>query len=155
MNPKKFIIAMAIATVFLAPAITAAKGVVTPKIYAFGFAASFNDTIVHFTEVHPIDSAWIDNKDQFLMGREQYSNMMRDYLSQQGMPHRTCIVVFDKKPERLQKKYLKMKKLYTDVKKGVNHNEVRIINANDFRFHAVDMQPEPAEAEVAKPEETE
>lgn len=116
-----------------------AKGVLTPKMYMFGFAASFNDTIVHFTDIQAVDSVWVDDKSHFLMGREHYSNMLRDYLKDQQMPNRTCIVVYDKDLNKLQKKYLKMKKLYVGTKKVKTNNDIRMIPVSDFRFTSVDM----------------
>ena len=43
-----------------------AKIVCVPKLYAFGFSASFNDSIVYFTDIQEIDSAWINDKTDFL-----------------------------------------------------------------------------------------
>ena len=45
-----------------------AKHVVVPKMYMFGFAASFNDTIVHFTNVIEVDSVWMESKKQIPPG---------------------------------------------------------------------------------------
>ena len=36
------------------PADAMAKNKCVPKIYAFGFAASFNDSTVYFTEIHEV-----------------------------------------------------------------------------------------------------
>ena len=44
-----------------------AKNEIAPQMYMFGFAASFNDTIVHFTEIQQVDSTWINQK-KFLLG---------------------------------------------------------------------------------------
>ena len=41
-------------------------------VYVFGIAASFNDTIVYYTEVQLLDSVLLD-KDGFLPDREVYS----------------------------------------------------------------------------------
>ena len=60
---------------------TSAKKVQVPKMYIFGFAASFNDTIVHFTKVQELDSAWIDSKNKFMQSRELYSYQFRDFLT--------------------------------------------------------------------------
>ena len=67
--------------------------------------------------------------------------MLRNYLDQQlQMPHRTCIVIFDKNLKRVQKKYLKMKKLYTaEGKKVKNHNDIRMIATSEFQFKAPDI----------------
>ena len=138
MKLYKYAIAAALVTAALIPATTAAKGVAAEKVYMFGFAASFNDTIVHFTEIQPLDSAWTDTKTGFLLGREHYSNALRAYLAERNMPHRTCIVISDQKLSRLQKRYLKMKKLYEGNKKQKNHNDIRTIALSDFLFKPLD-----------------
>lgn len=135
-----------------------AKGVVVPKTYMFGFAASFNDTIVHFTDIQTVDSAWIDSKTKFLMARQQYAAKLRDYLSSQQLPHRTCVVFYDQKLDKLQKKYIKMKKMYSDPgKKARNRNDVRDITASEFRFTTIDMAPylEPEETQQPESQKTE
>lgn len=146
MKIPQYIIGAALAVAVLCPTNTQAKGSETQQIHMFGFAASFNDTIVHFTNIQTIDSAWIDRKSDFLLGRQLYSNMLRDYLDKNKMPHRTCIVVYDKSLKKLQKKYLKMRKLYlgTDKKgkKNKNRNIVKDIVESDFKFTAVNMNPE-------------
>ena len=80
MKLQRYIIAAAFVMAALLPATVQAKGAVAQRIHIFGFAASFNDTIVHFTNIQTIDSAWVDSKTNFLMGRQLYSTMLRDYL---------------------------------------------------------------------------
>lgn len=153
MKLYKYVIAAAIIIAAIIPTTTAAKGVVAEKVYMFGFAASFNDTIVHFTEIQPLDSVYLDSKTDFLLGREQYSNALRSYLADKGMPHRTCVVIYDKKLSRLQKRYLKMQKLYASNKKQKNRNDIRTIAASDFQFKPIDKNwfVEEETAEVQKP----
>ena len=90
----KYILLVAIAAL-LATTMTAKKQSVQ-KIYIYGMAATFTDTIVYFTPIQEVDSAWVDAKTTFLQGRENYSYQLREYLTSQQMPHRTCIVVFNK-----------------------------------------------------------
>ncbi len=125
---------------FICTATTAnAKKVVVPKMYVFGVAASFNDTIVHFTEIQEVDSAWVDKKTKFLAGRDNYSYQLRDYLEQQQqMPNRTCIVFYNKQRTKLEKKYLKMKHLYMPGKDNKVHFDLRHLNRGDFKFKAYD-----------------
>ena len=141
MKLQRIILAALLIVAAIVPAAMTAKNVKLPKVYMFGFAASFNDTIVHFTDVQAVDSVWMDSKTHFLLGRENYSNMLRNYLDQQlQMPHRTCIVIFDKNLKRVQKKYLKMKKLYAaEGKKVKNHNDIRMIATSEFQFKAPDI----------------
>lgn len=121
---------------------TSAKKVQVPKMYIFGFAASFNDTIVHFTNVQEIDSAWIETKGNFLQGRNLYSLELRNHLKYKGIENRTCIVVANKKRSKLEKQYLKMKKLYTQSKDGKQHYDIRYIDNQDFQFRTIDMSDE-------------
>lgn len=110
------------------------------KIYIFGMAASFTDTIVHFTPIQEVDSAWMDRKGKFLLGREEYSYQLRDYLAAQlEMPRRTCLVVYGVKRKKVEKKYSRMMRLYTSPAKEARHYDVRHIENADFRFLAVDM----------------
>ena len=129
-----------------------AKVVCVPKVYMFGLAASFNDSIVHMTEIQSVDSAWLDAKNEILLGREQYSYQIRNYLNNNDMEGRTCIVFFDRKLSRLQKKYLKVKKLYigNPKKKVYSHNDVRILTQSDFSFNSVNMESMVPEYEANK-----
>jgi hypothetical protein len=141
MKLKRYMIAAALIMAALLPATAKEKGNNTQRVYMFGFAASFNDSIVHFTEIHPVDSVVLNKKTNFLEGRESYSSQLRNYMTQQmQMPYRTCVVFYDRKAGRLQKTYLKMKRLYTPERKGQSsHNDVRTIGTDEFRFKAVDM----------------
>ena len=80
MKLQRIILAALLIVAAIVPAAMTAKNVKLPKVYMFGFAASFNDTIVHFTDVQAVDSVWMDSKTHFLLGRENYSNMLRNYL---------------------------------------------------------------------------
>lgn len=120
----------------------------TPKMYMFGLVASFNDSIVHFTDIQEVENVWVHYKTKFLAGREHYSNQLRDYMtSQLQMPNRTCVVVYNKNRQKLEKEYLKMKRIYTTGKKKTkknkeqmeNHNDVRMISISEFKFQPVDM----------------
>ena len=49
------------------------------QVYAFGVAASFNDTIVYYTEIQMLDSVVLDKRG-FLPQRELYSYQLKNYL---------------------------------------------------------------------------
>jgi len=129
-----------------------AKDVITPKMYMFGFAASFSDTIVHFTDIQQVDSVWIDKKTKFLIGRENYSYQLRNHLSNQQLDRRTCVVIFDIDRSKLEKKLLKMRKQYGPDKNGAIHYDVRILPQSDFHFKTVSyaVEMETAESQPAK-----
>ena len=104
-----------------------------PKIYAFGFAASFNDSTVYFTDIQEIDSAWINDKNDFLIIRDNYSYQLKNYLSGIGLEHRTCVISFALERKDVVKKYNKMKSKY--VKAG--NFIIKGIDKADFQFSAI------------------
>ena len=73
------VVLMAVATTERAEA----KRVVVPKMYIYGFAASFTDTVVYFTNVMEVDSAWYETKSKFLLGRNLYSRQLRNFLEKE------------------------------------------------------------------------
>lgn len=134
-----------------------AKNGVVPKMYMFGFAASFSDSIVHFTDVQELKDVWIDTKTDFLLGRDGYSYQLRDYLAGKNMGHRTCVVVFNKSRKKLEKELQKMKELYGPAKDGKQYYDVRHLSPSDFSFKTISFQVEesdgaPAAGETAKQE---
>jgi hypothetical protein len=50
--------------------------------------------------------------------------------------------VANKKRSKLEKQYLKMKKLYTQSKDGKQHYDIRYIDNQDFQFRTIDMSDE-------------
>ena len=142
MKLQRYIAIAAFILAAMIPTTSQAKGTAPQRVYMFGFAASFNDTIVHFTNIQTIDSVWIEGKTGFLLGRHLYSTMLRDYLDKNQMPYRTCVVFYNKNLKKLQKKYIKMKKLYLGIGKKVkNRNNVKDIVEGDFRFTAFNYNP--------------
>jgi hypothetical protein len=128
-----------------------AKNIVEKKAYMFGFSASFNDSIVYFTNIQEIDSVWFSQKKSLLAGRSSYSMQLRNYCTDKlNEAHRTCIVIGDKKRKKVEKKYEKMKKMYTQNKKTTY--DVRFIPEEDFKFVAVDMSQSESQETAPKPE---
>ncbi|MGN0282292.1 MAG: hypothetical protein ACI4B3_08335 [Prevotella sp.] len=129
-----------------------AKVKMVPKVYVFGFSASFKNAIIYITNVQEVDSAWVDTKTKFLCGRDQYSAQLKDHLTATSNdPHRTCVVMFSTKKNKLEKKYMKLKKMYAEKVKGKDGYEVHFIDNKDFYFSAVDMSPYLEELNVEKP----
>ena len=138
---KKYIIA-ALCMMMVGIGTASAKKEKVGKMYMFGMAAAFTDTIVHFTNIQTVDSVWIDTKSHFLQNREMYSYQLREFLrNKQQAPNRTCIVFYSTKREKLEKKYQRMKRLYGKDKRGVEHFDIRYIMDSDFKFQSV-MQEE-------------
>lgn len=106
-------------------------------IYIFGTSASFNDSVVYITEIQIVDSAWIDEKTDFLVKRAEYSNQLNSYFIRQGMPTRTCFVTFATKEKAILKKMVKMRKKFNGSKKHPKHYDIRLIDEEEFKFYAV------------------
>lgn len=115
-----------------------------PKLYAFGFAASFNDSTVYFTDIQEIDSAWINDKNDFLVSRDNYSYQLKNYFTSLGLEHRTCVISFALKRKDIEKKYQKMKNKYV---KASNY-DIKSVSTNDFHFTAI--KPDNYEIEAAQ-----
>ena len=115
-----------------------AKKVVVPKMYVFGVAASFNDTIVHFTDIQEVDSVWIMPHKKLLAGKSNYSYQLRNFCADSlGLKNRTVVIVSSLKRKDVEKKYAKMKKDY--IEKRAGQYDVHFIDASEFRFTSVNM----------------
>ena len=111
---------------------TNAKKVVTPRMYIFGMAASFNDSTVYFTNVQELNNVWVEKRHKELDVRQLYSMQLRDYLNNQKIQNRTCIVIANEKRSKLEKKFLKLRKLYTQSKDGKVHFDVKYLGDQDI-----------------------
>ena len=106
------------------------------KVYMYGFAASFNDSTVYFTSLQEIDSVYIDSKTKFLYSRDNYSYLLRDYLSAHGAENYTCTTVFALNRKAAEKKYAKLRKRYTQGGKYT----VKDLSKTDFFFVPIKEQ---------------
>ncbi len=108
-------------------------------VYLYGFAASFNDSTVYFTEIQQMDSAYVDSKTKFLYSRSNYSYQLHDYLVAQGIKTPTCITSFALNRKDAEKKYLALRKRYL----GGGHYDIRYLKESDFRFLPIKPESEP------------
>ncbi len=141
---KRNVVIVFAITLLMCAFTASAKNKVVPKIYVFGLSASFNDSIVYFTEIQEIDSAWINDKNNFLLHRNNYSYQLRDYFIEKGQPNRTCITSYALNRKDIEKKYLEMKSLYSNDLKGKKKNkkkvrnyDIKLLTLNDFKYEVV------------------
>lgn len=113
-----------------------AKQKVEPR-YLFGFSASFADSTVYFTDIQKVDSAWVDTKTKFLLGREEYAGQLKRHFASMSLPNRTCVVLFAKDLKQAEKKLKKLKETYTVKAKG--GYDVKYMTKADFEFTPVYM----------------
>lgn len=105
------------------------------NIYMFGFSASFSDSTVYFTDIQVLDSAWVDEKTGYLEHRNLYSQQLKDYLAASMQANRVCVVMYALTKKEAEKKYLKMKRIYS--KNADAPYDIRYLSENDFRFTRV------------------
>ena len=106
-------------------------------LYIFGTATSFNDSLVYITDIQIIDSAWIDDKNGFLLKRNEYSNQLRNHFTRQGQSSRTCQVTFATNEKDILKKYANLRKKLAGTKKHPTHADIREIDEEEFTFSSV------------------
>lgn len=105
-------------------------------IYIFGTSASFIDSVVYITEIQIIDSAWVEDKTDFLVKRANYTYQLNNYFARKGMPTRTCFVTFATSEKDILKKMAKLRKKLNGTKKHPKHFDIRLIDEEEFKFHA-------------------
>lgn len=110
------------------------------KLYAYGFAASFNDSTVYITDIMELDSAWIDVKTGFLYSRENYSYQLKQHLITQGVKSPTCIISFSAKRKDAEKKYMKLRKKYTKV---AGQYTIKPVTEQEFKFNCISAIGDP------------
>jgi hypothetical protein len=88
-------------------------------VYAFGVGASFNDTVVYFTNIQVLDSVQLD-KEGFLPKRELYAYQLKNYLDYDlKSPNYTCMIYFNKDKAKLSKEQAKLQTRYKKAKLAI------------------------------------
>ncbi len=108
-------------------------------LYVYGISISFNDSIIHLTDIMQLDSAWIDASSGFLYARSSYAYQLKSYLQEQGIDNPTCVISFAEKRKDVEKKYVKLRKRL--LKKDTEYL-VKYIPITDFSFEAVSAKDE-------------
>ena len=103
------------------------------KAYLFGFASSFNESTVYFTEIQQLDSVYIESKTRFLYSRDNYSNQLREHLQQEGVNTPTCVTCFALNKKDIEKKYARLRKKYAANGKFI----VKEVKQPGFRYEAI------------------
>ena len=100
------------------------------QVYAFGIAASFNDSVVYCTEIQVLDSVELD-KNGFLPKRELYTYQLKNHLEyEMKKPDYTCMIYFSESKGKLEKEAAKVKGKY---KKG-NGQILQTVSPAEFTF---------------------
>lgn len=102
-------------------------------VYAFGFGTSFNDSTVYLSAIQILPEAQIQKKTGFLENRASYTLQMKRYLESNYVGHETCVLFFSTKKEKLEKKYIKVRRQAQRNKQQT----VRELPSEEFRFSAL------------------
>ena len=82
-------------------------------VYIFGFAESFADSLGYITDVQYLETAYIDTKTKFLIGRNMYSVQLQQFLQQNtDCKSPVTSIFFGEKKEKLVKKQLSLRNKY-------------------------------------------
>ena len=129
-----------------------AKGYQPAKLYMFGFAASFNDSTVFFTDIQEVNAYVKNDRNHFLADRSVYSYQLCSYLQTTGRSlHPTCVTMYATTRKEAEKKYARLKKKYMPIlkgkAKGTNRYFIETIPVSEFTYTV----SEPVEQEVTQP----
>lgn len=145
------------AGLLLVTSMASAKGSAKHTVYMFGFSASFNDSIVYFTNIQALDGYITNDRNHFLINRDQYSYQLRNYFENRGQLHRTCITIYATDKKAAEKKYQKLIEKYTV--KSKNKFDVMYLTDNDFKYETVSadngtvfVDPEEGERAAKRPD---
>lgn len=98
-------------------------------VYAFGVAASFNDSVVYYTDIQVLDSVKLDING-FLPHRDLYSYQLKNYIEYSvNKPNYTCMIYFSKNRSKLEKTVTKLKTKY-----GKSASSMQLIAPDQFSF---------------------
>lgn len=123
------------------------------KVYMFGFAATFNDSTVYFTDIQTVNDAWVyEKRRDFLVNRNEYSYQLRKFLQSLNIGTPTCVTIYAFSEKEINKKYAQLRKRYEGKKRKVKYLVVNL-PAGAFAYQSVDpsvgrvvINPEEAEA---------
>lgn len=101
------------------------------RIYMFGYAISYVDSVAYMTDMQRMDSAYVHNDNGFLCDRALYATQLRNHMEQAlGLRNTTCVVFFDKNEAKLSKKFLKIR----DIQREKEELPLRVLDAGTFAF---------------------
>ena len=92
--------------------------------------ASFNDSIVYYTDIQVLDSVELD-KNGFLPKRDLYTYQLKNYLEYNlKKPDYTCMIYFSENRKKLEKEAVKVKGKYKKSKNMV----LQVVKPEAFTF---------------------
>lgn len=104
------------------------------KVYLFGMAASFNDSVAYCTTVQVVDS--VELVKGLLPQREAYAYQMKSFIEAvMGKENFTCMIYFSENKAKLEKEAAKVMNKYT------KSNTLKALADEEFAFHKPADEP--------------
>ncbi len=124
--------------VFIFSAGTASGQKQDTPIYAFGYCTCIGDSVAYVSAIQVLPGAVLNKKTDFLENINLYSNEMERSMRSRYGKHFTAAVFFSDKKEKIEKKYVKLRKrIINNKKKGLRLVEMP---ATDFQFTQIVQQ---------------
>lgn len=123
------------------------------NIFVFGVSTSFEDSTVYLTDIQEIPNVLMDSKTNFIYDIRNYSYQLNTYMEGIGEKDRVCVMEYALKRKDIEKKYLKLKKRYSNAKNGVY--TIKYLTPSDFKYEVVEVAEEMVEPEVQQPQKPE
>lgn len=80
-------------------------------VYIMGVSHAFNDSVVYFTEIIPMEGIKLESHSRILPNRQHYAYELKDYMNfKEGKPGRMSVIYFSKKRKSLEKTENKIKR---------------------------------------------
>lgn len=100
-------------------------------VYMFGFAASFSDSVIYMTDIQTIHGVVLEKKSKVLPLRSSYSYQFKSYVESNSLLQKsTCSVFFAPTRSKLEKKYIKLRKKYSEDKNVI----LKFVGSDSFMF---------------------
>ena len=113
-----------------------AKGGEEKKLYVFGYGLSLKDSTVFLTPIVEFPISEQNNKTKFLDHQAEYAKQMENFLHAQGIPFCTCVLFYDNRQEKLQKRLNKLREHTIKEEKFSIQN----LNLEQFSFSLISPQ---------------
>lgn len=103
-------------------------------LYAFGYAATLNDSTVYITEIQEMPKVKMEKGTGFLVSRSSYTTQLKRFIEGMYGGHATCAIIFNENKDKLYKDYLRL------IDKIMRHkqNIIKSVHSEDFTFIEVD-----------------
>lgn len=109
-------------------------------IYAFAYGTNLKDSTAYISAVATLRGVDVENKTDFLTARSEYSKQIKHYLEQKYGGLFTCAVIFGEKKDKVEKRYVKIRKQASSKKSDIRLIE---IPQTDFSLQAITFTAQP------------